>query len=206
MTKRVTLLITILVLFPSLLFSFSFNGVGSTQTTFFEDDTTLLSAGVYLSHYNWSFNDDLGFFAQGEMNFPFYGKSRIDGYSAYWDFKSFNKRYIFSFLGGLAIKDAISYNSFIYYGIGPSVHYFLFENKDKEVSKLLYGGIGLSVGYVYLIGDYTFLDSGTIVDYNFYSYQNLSPDNSWSKLPQTDLFTVRYYIGFGFGQTRGRYY
>lgn len=153
------------------------------------------TSGLYLSYYNFS-QHELGFFIHSSLLALIEGKTITKDSIDYYHFRnSFNDGY-FSLLSGIAIIEWLSYDSNFYFGIGPSTHLFFLGANNNPFLNFMFG-FGFSMGYNYFITPNFYLDSGTIIDYNFLSYYKNPNSSKWVKEDNYGMYTIRYYIGFG---------
>ncbi|MFA7671499.1 MAG: hypothetical protein WCY53_04480 [Sphaerochaetaceae bacterium] len=206
-TIKKTILLTVVMfslaafsLFSSSLLSFGPHYSYVTENALIDGEkgeTTLHTSGVYLSFYKFSDYYDLGFFLHSSLSTLWEARvaTKDDIKHLYFN-GNINNGY-FSLSGGMAITERLSYDSYFYFGIGPSTHLFFFEAEDKPFLNFMFG-VGFSMGYNYFITPSFYIDTGTIMDYNFLSYYKNPSTAKWIKEDNYGMYTIRYYLGFGF--------
>lgn len=159
-------------------------------------ETTIDAIDIYGSSFFFAWDADMGYFIQSSLSFPWDGRiiTKTNVFHLYFDAADLVGEWSLS--GGFAMRRPFSYGSQFYYGFGPSSHVMML-NVNGETYWDVELGIGLTMGYLYDVTPYTFMDTSVSLDYQFASYGKTAGDESWTKARDFGGYSFRSYVGFG---------
>ncbi|MDX9940334.1 MAG: hypothetical protein RBT44_10310 [Sphaerochaetaceae bacterium] len=160
-------------------------------------ETTLHSIGFYTSAFHFPGEEDMGFFTHTAILVPKWGTFSDESTFFSYSTEDVTRTVHLALMFGPAIRQPFSYGTQPYFGFGGNVQALYAEDSHGSAWTLI-GGVGFTMGTTQDISPYSVMDTGITVDYHMGAYTKESGNAQWSKADEYRMYSIRYYMGFGF--------